>query len=96
MARVVHILQGDLILHKRTLEPIKTVIYGLRRYDVDRALALRDPDDVDAKLEGYMSHKSKIYLVRSLWSGIRAMIVVVLTDGTHFRRLTCTIIWNTS
>ena len=66
MVCVVHILQGDLILHKRTLEPIKTVIYGLRRYDVDRALALRDPDDVDAKLEGYMSHKSKIYLVRSL------------------------------
>ena len=63
---VVHILQGDLILHKRTLEPIKTVIYGLRPYDVDRALAPRDPDDVDAKLEGYISHKSKIYLVRSI------------------------------
>ena len=62
----VHIVQGDLILHKRTLEPIKTLVFGLRRYDVDRALALRDPDDMDAKLEGYMSHKSKIYLVRSI------------------------------
>ena len=64
MVRVVHILQGDLILHKRTLEPIKTVIYGLRRYDVDRALALREHVDSTAKVEGYMSHKSKIYLVR--------------------------------
>ena len=59
-----HILQGDLILHKRTLEPIKTVIYGLRRYDVDRAMALRETADARAKEDGYMSHKSKIYLVR--------------------------------
>ena len=59
-----HILQGDLILHKRTLEPIKTVIYGLRRYDVDRVLALRENTDGNTKVEGYMSHKSKIYLVR--------------------------------
>lgn len=43
----VHILSGDLILHKRTIAPIKTMIYGLRRYDVDRSIALanmyRDP-----------------------------------------------------
>lgn len=57
-----HILQGDLILHKRTLEPIKTVIYGLRRYDVDRAAALLERVDPAIKVEGYMSHKSKIYL----------------------------------
>ncbi|KAF4606103.1 hypothetical protein EYR38_000148 [Pleurotus pulmonarius] len=37
-----HILSGDLILHKRTLDPIKTVIYGLRRYDLDRCIALAD------------------------------------------------------
>ncbi|TBU36277.1 hypothetical protein BD309DRAFT_1024474 [Dichomitus squalens] len=43
----VHILQGDLVLHKRMLEPVKTLISGLRRYDADRALALRDPDDAD-------------------------------------------------
>ena len=61
---VVHILQGDLILHKRTLEPIKTVVYGLRRYDVDRVAALSDKYDPTAKIEGFMSHKSKIYLVR--------------------------------
>ena len=58
----VHILQGDLILHKRTLEPIKTVIYGLRRYDVDRVAALSETLDPSVKVQGYMSHKSKIYL----------------------------------
>ncbi|KAH9910487.1 cora-like Mg2+ transporter protein-domain-containing protein [Epithele typhae] len=60
--RRLHILQGDLVLHKRTLEPIKTVIYGLRRYDVDRAMALRDTIEDKRKEEGYMSHKAKIYL----------------------------------
>ena len=59
---LVHILQGDLILHKRTLEPIKTVIYGLRRYDVDRVAALMEKLDPDKKVQGYMSHKAKIYL----------------------------------
>ncbi|KAJ6608685.1 hypothetical protein B0H10DRAFT_2067021 [Mycena sp. CBHHK59/15] len=62
--RNLHILSGDLILHKRTLEPIKTVIYGLRRYDVDRAAALVDStaEGKDVKVVGFMSHKSKIYL----------------------------------
>ncbi|EMD32609.1 hypothetical protein CERSUDRAFT_118647 [Gelatoporia subvermispora B] len=60
--RRLHIIQGDLILHKRTLEPIKTVIYGLRRYDVDRAAALSDVVDPAMKIEGFMSHKAKIYL----------------------------------
>lgn len=27
----VHVLSGDLIMHKLTLEPIKTTIYNLRR-----------------------------------------------------------------
>lgn len=59
-----HVLSGDLILHKRTLGPVQTVIYGLRRYDVDRCAALVDTTDADApiKVVGYMSHKSKIYL----------------------------------
>ncbi|KAI0348334.1 hypothetical protein BDW22DRAFT_1350517 [Trametopsis cervina] len=60
--RRLHILQGDLILHKRTLEPIKTVIYGLRRYDVDRVAALQETLDPAVKVQGYMSHKAKIYL----------------------------------
>ncbi|KAF6754206.1 magnesium transporter [Ephemerocybe angulata] len=60
-----HILSGDLILHKRTLDPIKTMIFGLRRYDVDRCAALidmSDPANEGIKVVGYMSHKAKIYL----------------------------------
>ena len=54
-----HIISGDLQLHKRTLEPIKTMIYGLRRYDVDRCAALINPAKLDEKVvvEGFMSHK---------------------------------------
>lgn len=64
---LVHILSGDLILHKRTLEPIKTLVNGLRQYDVDRSEALidfSDPANKDVKVVGFMSHNSKIYLVR--------------------------------
>ncbi|KAF9459651.1 hypothetical protein BDZ94DRAFT_1291491 [Collybia nuda] len=38
--RSLHILSGDLIMHKRTLEPIKAMLYNLRRYDTDRRIAL--------------------------------------------------------
>ncbi|KAJ7665035.1 hypothetical protein DFH06DRAFT_1186439 [Mycena polygramma] len=63
--RKLHIVSGDLVLHKRTLEPIKTLVYGLRRYDVDRCAALVDDSDPKMKgvpIVGFMSHKSKIYL----------------------------------
>ncbi|KAK0199107.1 magnesium transporter [Armillaria mellea] len=65
--RNLHLLNEDLILHKRTMEPIKTVVYGLRRYDVDRCAALIDESKLSAangnvKVVGFMSHKSKIYL----------------------------------
>jgi len=68
--RQLHILSGDITLHKRTLEPIKTLIYGLRRYDLDRSAALVDSSKIDpatgalikANVEGYMSKKSIIYL----------------------------------
>ncbi|KAF9535631.1 magnesium transporter [Crepidotus variabilis] len=63
--KLLHILSGDLILHKRTLEPIKTMIYGLRRYDIDRCAALidsSDPNNKDVQVVGFMSHKAKIYL----------------------------------
>ncbi|THH02327.1 hypothetical protein EW026_g537 [Hermanssonia centrifuga] len=62
IVRKLHVLQGDLILHKRTLEPIKTVIYGLRRYDIDRVAALSERVDPSEKIQGYMSHKAKVYL----------------------------------
>jgi Mg2+ and Co2+ transporter CorA len=60
-----HILSSDLVMHKRTLEPLKTLIYGLRRYDLDRCAALVDPElarSQSTPIVGYMSHKSKIYL----------------------------------
>ncbi|KDQ62923.1 hypothetical protein JAAARDRAFT_53142 [Jaapia argillacea MUCL 33604] len=62
--RALHIISGDLSLYKRTLEPIRTLVYGLRRYDVDRCAALIDPEKFDekVKVQGFMSHKSKIYL----------------------------------
>ncbi|KAG1747602.1 hypothetical protein EDB19DRAFT_1685600 [Suillus lakei] len=63
-----HILSGDLVLHRRTLGPLKTVIYGLRRYDEDRCAALLSSDEKEVqerrreKVKGFMTHKSKIYL----------------------------------
>jgi hypothetical protein len=60
----VHILSGDLILHKRTLAPIKAVIYRLRRYDADFVASFHDGP---GKVEGYMTHKAKIYLVRGFF-----------------------------
>lgn len=60
----VHIVSGDLILHKRTLGPIKSLIYGIRRYDLDRTVALYDPGEQPdgQRVEGYMSDKAKTYL----------------------------------
>ncbi|KAG2153526.1 uncharacterized protein EDB93DRAFT_221576 [Suillus bovinus] len=63
-----HMLSGDLMLHKRTLGPLKTVILGLRRYDEERCAALLSPTEKEVqeqskeKVKGFMSHKSKIYL----------------------------------
>lgn len=64
----VHVMSGDLILHKRTLDPIKTLVYGLRRYDLDRCAALVDSAALDPatgkppKVEGFMSLKATVYL----------------------------------
>ncbi|EPT02958.1 hypothetical protein FOMPIDRAFT_126692 [Fomitopsis schrenkii] len=61
-----HMIQGDLNMHKRTLEPIKTLVYGLRRYDIDRASAMLASEgkvwDAVAKPVGFMSEKAKTYL----------------------------------
>lgn len=58
----VHIISGDLILHQRTLAPVKTLIYSLRRYDLDRTVALHDQQEEGKKSEGYMTHRTTIYL----------------------------------
>ncbi|KAF9446278.1 hypothetical protein P691DRAFT_733595 [Macrolepiota fuliginosa MF-IS2] len=47
--RSLHILSGDLIMHKLTLEPIKTMIYNLRRYDVDRCIAMANQLKAEAE-----------------------------------------------
>jgi Mg2+ and Co2+ transporter CorA len=64
--RALHTIQQDLAQHKRTLEPVKTVVYGLRRYDTDRAAALVSEEQrlagVDSTQQGFMSQKAKIYL----------------------------------
>ncbi|KAJ7201401.1 hypothetical protein GGX14DRAFT_656755 [Mycena pura] len=76
--RKLHIVSGDLVLHKRTLNPIKTLVYGLRRYDVDRCAALIDESDPATKgqpIVGFMSHKSKIYLV--LYRRVLTMITII-------------------
>ncbi|KAF5386447.1 hypothetical protein D9757_005867 [Collybiopsis confluens] len=60
-----HILAGDINLHQRALEPLKRVIYGLRRYDIDRCLALLNlppEEEKDAVVKGYISPKAQIYL----------------------------------
>lgn len=60
----VHIISGDLILRKRTLGPIRTLVYAIRRYDADRVAALynagEQPDGW--KAEGYMSKTARTYL----------------------------------
>ena len=60
---IVHIPSEDLILHKRTLEPSKTLIYSLREYDKDRCTARLDPyEAAHTKVVGFMSMKATIYL----------------------------------
>ncbi|KAJ7064701.1 magnesium transporter [Mycena amicta] len=71
--RDLHILSADLILHRRTLEPIVSVVTGLRRYDVARVAALLDDsvqgenegdedNDKEKEVVGYMSQKAQVYL----------------------------------
>ena len=66
---VVHVLSGDLTLHKRTLAPLKSLVYGLRRYDLDRCKALVTSSDPNAGTDngkGFLSHQARVYLVRTI------------------------------
>ncbi|THU93900.1 hypothetical protein K435DRAFT_757022 [Dendrothele bispora CBS 962.96] len=59
--RNLHILYGDLILHKMALESIKTLVYDLI-HDRDRVAVLTDTSlsaDKDVPIVGYMSRNSK-------------------------------------
>jgi len=59
-----HIMSGDLTLHQRTLKPLSTMIYTLRRYDLDRSVAATPEAqlDNDVKVMGFCSHQCKVYL----------------------------------
>ncbi|KAG9079093.1 hypothetical protein FRC06_007955 [Ceratobasidium sp. 370] len=58
----VHIISGDLTLHKRTLGPLSQLVYGLRRYDLDRCKALAGSAGREGEVVGYLSHQAKVYL----------------------------------
>ncbi|KAG8684729.1 hypothetical protein FRC09_015181 [Ceratobasidium sp. 395] len=65
--RDLHIASEDLMLHKRTMGPISQLVYGLRRYDADRAKASRYRPkavaiEADGPVGGFLSHQSKVYL----------------------------------
>ncbi|KAI9513096.1 hypothetical protein F5148DRAFT_466834 [Russula earlei] len=61
--RSLHILSGDLILHKRTLGPVRALVYALRNYDIERTAAcLNLSTSGDQKVDGYMSHRATVYL----------------------------------
>ncbi|CAE6418565.1 unnamed protein product [Rhizoctonia solani] len=59
--RDLHIASGDLTLHKRTMGPLSQLVYGLRRYDTDRAKAVIT-HDADNPPTGFLSHQCKVYL----------------------------------
>ncbi|KAH7104853.1 hypothetical protein BKA62DRAFT_427616 [Auriculariales sp. MPI-PUGE-AT-0066] len=40
LVRSLHIISGDLATLKRSLDPVKSLIFGLRRYDLDRCVAV--------------------------------------------------------
>ncbi|KAG9015242.1 hypothetical protein FRB90_004862 [Tulasnella sp. 427] len=65
--KLLHMLSADVTLHKRTLTPLKTLVYGLRHYDIDRCAALEAsadgaPEPSIAKVVPFMSHQSKVYI----------------------------------
>lgn len=65
LVRALHIISGDLALRKHSLEPIMSLVRGLRRYDLERSLALSTGDVQKGKTKepnGFMSSKAKIYM----------------------------------
>lgn len=60
-------LSADITLHKRALKPLQSLVYGMRRYDLDRCVAIAAsangtgaPDL--SKVKGFLSHQAKVYL----------------------------------
>ena len=59
-----HLLSAEVTQRRRELDPVKTLIYGLRRYDSDRTVAAIESDEVPpaGQNAGFLSHKAKVYL----------------------------------
>lgn len=47
----VHFISGELFTHKRMLDPIKTMIFGLRKHDLERMAALAESMAADPDYE---------------------------------------------
>ncbi|KAG8813777.1 hypothetical protein FRC17_001431 [Serendipita sp. 399] len=62
VVRVLHILSADLTLRKRTMQPLKSLIYGLRRFDTERTIAACTVAGQPAPAQGYITPKTKVYL----------------------------------
>ncbi|KAG8910460.1 hypothetical protein FRC01_006329, partial [Tulasnella sp. 417] len=65
--KLLHMLSADITLHKRALKPLQSLVYGMRRYDLDRCVAIAasvnnsSAPDV-SKVKGFLSHQAKVYL----------------------------------
>ena len=62
-----HLLSAEVTQRRRELDPVKTLIYGLRRYDSDRTVAAIEaaegpPAAAAGQNAGFLSHKAKVYL----------------------------------
>lgn len=63
--RQLHFFSRDLTARRRELDPVKTLIYGLRRYDKERCAAVAESAGILVEgeaVQGFLSHKAKIYL----------------------------------
>jgi len=61
IVRTLHILSADLSTRKRAMQPLKPMIWGLRKFDLERTAACMGPGN-EEPLQGFMSPKTKIYL----------------------------------
>lgn len=67
-----HLLSAEVTQRRRELDPVKTLIYGLRRYDSDRTVAAIEAAEGEVppvgqvppagQHPGFLSHKAKVYL----------------------------------
>lgn len=59
------------------MQPLKPMIWGLRKFDLERTAAAMGTDS-KGPVEGYMSPKTKIYLVRPEFGEESIVLTLVL------------------